>query len=71
MVEIGISELGRTNVIPVIVPLAGKRNVEQVYVSMTMNAAGLAMIDIDYRITSMDGEAVFIPKSYVDSVNFE
>ena len=35
-----------------------------------MNAAGLAMIDIDYRITSKDGEEVFILKSYVDSVIF-
>ncbi len=33
-----------------------------------MNAVGLAMVNIDYRITSMDGEAVFIPKSYVDLV---
>ncbi len=33
-----------------------------------MNAAGLAIVNIDYRITSMDREAVFIPKSYVDSV---
>jgi hypothetical protein len=33
-----------------------------------MNAAGLAMVNIDYRITSMDGEAVFILKSYVDLV---
>jgi hypothetical protein len=35
-----------------------------------MNAAGLAMMDIDYRITSKDGEEVLIPKSYVDSVIF-
>ena len=33
-----------------------------------MNAAGLAIVNIDYCITSMDREAVFIPKSYVDSV---
>ena len=33
-----------------------------------MNAAGLAMANINYPITSMDGEAVFIPKSYIDSV---
>ena len=33
-----------------------------------MNAAGLAMVNIDCRIPSMDGEAMFIPKSYVDSV---
>ncbi len=35
-----------------------------------MNVAGLAMMDIDYRITSMDGEEVFIPKSYINSVFF-
>jgi hypothetical protein len=35
-----------------------------------MNAARLAMMDIDYCITSKDGEEVFIPKSYVDSVIF-
>ncbi len=51
-------------------PLGRKRNAEQIYVSRTMHAAGLAMTDIDYHITSMDREAVFIPKSYVDSVNF-
>ena len=44
---------------------------EQVYAHRVMNAAGLAKVKVDYRITSMDGEAVFIPKSYVDSVNFE
>ncbi len=49
-------------------PLGRKRNTEQVHVSRTMNAAGLAMMDIDYRITSKDGEVVFIPKSYVDLV---
>ncbi len=38
--------------------------------SRTRNAAGLAMIDIDYPITSMDGEEVFIPKFYVDLVIF-
>ncbi len=34
-----------------------------------MNAAGLAMVNIDYGITSMDREEVFIPKSYVDLVD--
>jgi hypothetical protein len=43
---------------------------EQVYAHRTMNASGLAMMDINYRITSMGGEAVFIPRSYVDSVDF-
>jgi hypothetical protein len=43
---------------------------EQVYAHRTMKAARLAMMDIDYRITSMGGEAVFIPRSYVDSVDF-
>jgi hypothetical protein len=57
-------------VIPKIVPSAGKGNAEQVYVSRTINAAGLAMMDINYRITSKDGEEVFIPKSYVDLVIF-
>ena len=38
--------------------------------SRTMNATGLAMMGIDYRITSMDREEVFILKSYVDSVIF-
>ncbi len=47
-------------------PLGRKRNTEQVYVSMTMNAAGLAMVKIVDHITSMDGEAVFIQKSYKD-----
>ena len=43
---------------------------EQVYAHRTMKAAGLAMMDIDYRITSMGGEAVFIPRSYIDLVDF-
>ncbi len=54
--------------IPMIVPLAGKGTRMQVYVSRTMNAAGLAMVKIVDPITSIDGEAVFIPKSYVDPV---
>ena len=33
-----------------------------------MNAAGLAMVKIVDCITSMDGEAVFILKSYIDWV---
>jgi hypothetical protein len=33
-----------------------------------MNAAGLAMVNINHTITSMDGEEVFILKSYVDLV---
>jgi hypothetical protein len=37
-------------------------------VSRTMNAAKLAMVNINCHITSMDGEAVFIAKSYVDLV---
>ncbi len=53
-VAIGISKLGRTHVIPIIVPLAGK-GTRSKYVSKTMNAAGLAMVNIDYHITSMDG----------------
>ncbi len=36
--------------------------------SRTMNAARLAMVKIVDRITSMDREAVFIAKSYVDLV---
>ena len=32
-----------------------------------MHAAGLTMVNVDYRIASMDGEAVFIPKSDIDS----
>jgi hypothetical protein len=35
-----------------------------------MKAAGLAMMDIGYRITSMDGVAVSIPMSYIDLVIF-
>jgi hypothetical protein len=56
--EIGISELGRTHVIPMILSLDRKRNAEQVYMSRMMNTAGLAMVKVYYCITSMDGEAI-------------
>ena len=36
--------------------------------SRTINAAGLAMVKVDYRITSMDGGVCFILTSYVDLV---
>ncbi len=35
-----------------------------------MKAAGLAMMNIDYPITSMDREAVFILMAYIDAVDF-